>query len=218
MRILLLGGNCEGILKLKEDLENCGHSVDHFKELYFEKIYLKVVSYCIAIIVRTKKWKINHLKLLKNKIDIPVLVLNEEYDVNSFAEMLYAGADDCMRFPYDIQELNARLYVICRRIYGFTDSIWRFGDYCFDPVAKVLTKEENVITLTRCEISVLEVLLMYRNKIVSIRTIEDKLYPWDKVRSSNTVQVYISGLRKKLDHKTIITIPGFGYKLNVKEN
>ncbi|EFM0751946.1 response regulator transcription factor [Salmonella enterica subsp. enterica serovar Bredeney] len=140
-----------------------------------------------------------------------VLTLNE--DVKMRIAAFNSGADDCMDFPPDMQELQVRLYAIIQRKNTDISALLRHHDVIFDPDIREVRNGDHYVSLTAKESVLLEIFLLNNKKVLSKRYLEDKLYSWNKSISSNVIEVYISSLRKKLGKEFIKTLPGQGYRL-----
>jgi len=149
----------------------------------------------------------------------PVLIVTARDAVQDRVAGLDAGADDYVLKPYDIDELLARIRALIRRSKGQADSVREIHGLRLNPITHEALRigcggsTDTPIVLSAREWAVLEV-LMARPGIVYSRTqIEDKLYGWKDEISSNAVEVYIHGLRKKLGNTVIETVRGLGYMM-----
>jgi two-component system response regulator QseB len=126
---------------------------------------------------------------------------------------LDAGADDYMVKPVDLDELSARLRAVERRLSGRDGGTHVLGALSIDPQARIVTLQGQAVDLTAQEYAVLWALARRPNAIVSRARIEEGLYNWDRTVESNTVEVQIHRLRRKLGATTIVTHRGLGYRL-----
>lgn len=144
--------------------------------------------------------------------DVPVLMLTARADVRSRVEGLYAGASDYLTKPFDVQELIARVHVRLRERQQPTEL--RHGDVVLDPSAATLRVHDEVVVLGERECEVLRLLLANRGRVFSKDDLERRLYGAD-VPASNTVEVYVYQLRKRLERlgvgDLIVTVRGKGY-------
>jgi DNA-binding response OmpR family regulator len=143
--------------------------------------------------------------------NLPVIVLTAMDATAQKVKTLDSGADDYMTKPFDFDELLARLRSLSRRGQGQHASVLRCGDIELDPDAKVVRKAGEVQVLTAKELKVLTLLLERANKIVGKTQIETQLYGYNDDVESNTVEVTIYSLRKKLGKDFIQTVRGIGY-------
>lgn len=142
---------------------------------------------------------------------IPVIILTARDAVTDRIEGLDRGADDYMIKPFDLEELNARIRAVQRRRHGHADAILSQGDLLLKPAThECLWKGENII-LSAKEFTILQQLLEQPSCVFSRTQLEDGLYGWGDEIESNTVEVHIHNLRKKLSRDTIKTIRGVGY-------
>ena len=142
-----------------------------------------------------------------------VLVVTARGKVADRVAGLDAGADDYMVKPIDLDELSARLRAVERRLSGRDSERYIFGGLSIDALAHAVTLHNHPIGLTAQEFAVLLALGRRPGAIVSRSKIEEHLYNWDSAVASNTVEVQIHHLRRKLGTKTIETHRGLGYRL-----
>jgi len=150
-------------------------------------------------------------KLRRGGSDLPALILTARDTVADRVEGLDSGADDYLIKPFDLDELAARLRAISRRRSGRAQPELRYGAVVFDPAGRRVTLEGRPVELTVRELAVLELLLSQVGRLVSRERLEETLYGWDEGVESNTVEVYIHHLRKKLGRDLIRTVRGAGY-------
>lgn len=154
---------------------------------------------------------LRQLRLDKN--DIPVLILTARDAVSQRIEGLDLGADDYLTKPFDIYELAARIRAIGRRRYGQSNTSIRIGDINVDLSSRVVLKEQNTVSLSAHEFSILEHLVNNQGRVVSKHQIESAIYGWDEGVESNAIEVHIHHLRKKLGSDLIKTVRGVGYSI-----
>jgi len=121
------------------------------------------------------------------------------------------GADDYLVKPFELDELDARLRAVTRRLSGSEINVLTRGNIRMDIQGHVVTFNDEIINLSRKEFNVLQILLEANGRVVTTTALESKLYSWDEEISSNSIQVHISNLRKKLGKETIKTLIGIGY-------
>ena len=153
-------------------------------------------------IVKSIRTKGNH---------VPVLLLTARDTVGDRVQGLDSGADDYLTKPFDLTELLARMRALVRRSVGRTDPKIKFDALELDPAAQTLTINGNFVKLSRREFALLECLLENLGKVVSKTKLVEKLYGWDEEVDSNTLEVHIHNLRKKIGNQYIKTIRGVGY-------
>jgi DNA-binding response OmpR family regulator len=130
-------------------------------------------------------------------------------------ELLELGADDYLTRPYTPRDLAARITAATRRMpaYAPDDGATSFGGIKLSPLSHEVTVDGKPVALTRREYSVLELFIRRKNQVLTRSQIEESVYGWNEEVASNTVEVYIHGLRRKLGAPLIHTIRGVGYQL-----
>ena len=148
--------------------------------------------------------------------EVPVLVLTARDEKESVVALLNAGADDYVAKPFDLGELLARSKALIRRGKGHSDALLKVGDIEINTANLTVRKSGEAVTLTAMEYRVLEYLAHRPGAVVSKTELLEHLYDFNWERFSNVIEVYISGLRRKLedgDAKLIHTLRGQGYML-----
>ncbi len=141
----------------------------------------------------------------------PVLVATARDGVAQRIEGLDAGADDYVLKPYDLDELLARIRALVRRAAGRAEPVYEHKGVCINPATREVTVQGHSVLLSGREWAVLEPLLARPGMVLSRQQLEDKLYGWGDEVSSNAVEVYIHGLRKKLGPELVLNVRGVGY-------
>ncbi|WP_234189942.1 response regulator [Shinella sp. NM-101] len=155
-------------------------------------------------------------RIRRNSMTLPVIILTARDQVTDRIEGLNAGADDYLVKPFDLGELEARVAAVSRRYDGRPQPILQFGDMEVDRPHHALTVAGDTVLLTRREWAVLDLLVARPGIIVPKGQIEEALYEFGAEIESNTVEVYVSRLRKKVGKERIRTIRGIGYLLEEK--
>ncbi|WP_404394177.1 response regulator [Pseudoalteromonas phenolica] len=150
-------------------------------------------------------------KLKAHNATLPVLILTARNDINSKVTGLDQGADDYLAKPFDVAELMARLRVLERRNGTNTQTNIVVNNVVLNTQNNQLIVDGNEVSLSRKEYMVLRALMENLNRIQSKSSLEEKLYNWGEDVSSNTIEVYISNLRKRVPKDFIKTIRGVGY-------
>ena len=147
----------------------------------------------------------------------PVLVLTARDDKESVVALLNAGADDYLTKPFDLGELLARTKALIRRGKGQPSPLLTIGDLQLNTVNRTVQRSDRTIMLTAMEYRVLEYLAHRPHAVVSKTELLEHLYDYNWEKFSNVIEVYISGLRRKLDdgsdRQLIHTVRGQGYIL-----
>ncbi|HEV2646815.1 MAG TPA: response regulator transcription factor [Acidobacteriaceae bacterium] len=156
-------------------------------------------------------------ELRARKLRTPVLILTARDETTSVVALLNQGADDYLAKPFDLDELKARLQALIRRSQGHADSLLSVGDLEMDVARAIVRRAGAAISLSPMEYRVLEYLMHRPGVVITKAKLLEHLYDFNWEKFSNVVEVYISGLRKKIDAgagtKLIHTLRGHGYML-----
>lgn len=144
---------------------------------------------------------------------MPVLILTARERWSDKVAGMDAGADDYVAKPFHMEEVLARLRALLRRSAGHASNDLVCGPLVLDTKAARVTVDGQAIKLTSHEYRVLHYLMMQRDRVVSRTELVEHLYDQDFDRDSNTVEVFIGRLRKKLPADLIKTVRGLGYRL-----
>jgi DNA-binding response OmpR family regulator len=157
-------------------------------------------------------------RMRKEGIRTPVLVLSAKDELDSVLSLLDKGADDYLTKPFDLRELRARLRALIRRSHGHADSKLVIGDLEMDTSQAIVRRSGQPIALTPMEYKTLEYLMHRQGQVVSKTELLEHLYDFNWEKFSNVIEVYIAGLRKKIEgasgHRLIHTMRGHGYMLH----
>ena len=148
-----------------------------------------------------------------HKIRTPVLIANARDSVQQRIQGLDAGADDYVLKPYDLDELLARIRALLRRASGRAEPIYEHKGVSINPATREVSVGGQPVLLSAREWAVLEPMLARPGLVLSRTQLEEKLYGWKDEISSNAVEVYIHGLRKKLGPELIQNVRGVGYNV-----
>jgi len=146
---------------------------------------------------------------------IPVLILTARDTTSEKIAGLDLGADDYLAKPFDIDELDARLRAMSRRLGNATGSVLTAGDLSLNLATRELTKGDLPIDLSRREYALLRAFMENRGKVLTREALEGKLYAWGEEVASNALEVHIHHLRRKLGADAIKTVRGIGYSLRL---
>ena len=144
---------------------------------------------------------------------VPVLVLTARDRWHEKVEGIDAGADDYLTKPFHVEELLARTRALIRRAQGLASPVLRCGELRLDTRASRATLAGQALPLTALEYRLLDYLMHHQGEIVSRTTLTEHLYAQDFDRDSNTIEVFIARLRRKLPPGMIETVRGLGYRL-----
>lgn len=216
MRILLIEDDTVLGTALRDQLVDDGHPVDWVQRLDAAQSALAGVSYDLVLLdlMLPDGKGIPFLKRLRSRGDqMPVIILTALDQVSDRIEGLNAGADDYLVKPFDLAELSARIGSVVRRYGGNPNPILNIGSLQVDLAARRIRLGDHLVTLTAREWAVLEALMSRPGQLFSKAQLEEKLYSFESDVESNTIEVHISRLRKKLGAQIIETERGMGYRL-----
>ena len=142
---------------------------------------------------------------------VPVLIATARDGISDRIAGLDAGADDYVAKPYDTDELLARIRALLRRSAGRAEPAFEHRGVSLNPATREATVRGQPVSLSAREWAVLEPLLARPGVVLSRVQLEEKLFSWKDDVSSNAVEVYIHGVRKKLGNDVIQTVRGLGY-------
>jgi two-component system OmpR family response regulator len=144
---------------------------------------------------------------------VPVLVLTARGSWSERVLGIDSGADDYLPKPYRIEEVLARLRALIRRAHGHAQPELRCGELALDPRRARVTLRGADVTLTSHEYRMLAYLMHNPGRVVSRHELTEHLYAQDRDRDSNTLEVFVARLRRKLGASVIETVRGLGYRL-----
>jgi DNA-binding response OmpR family regulator len=150
-------------------------------------------------------------RLRASKNPTPVLILTARDSIRDRVAGLDAGGDDYLVKPFDLAELQARLRALLRRSKGTIDPTLRHGRVTLDPVGQTVLLDSDAVDLSEREYATLQELMVNAGRVLSKAQLEDKLYGWGEEIESNTIEVYVHHLRRKLYPELIRTVRGVGY-------
>ncbi|MDH0363912.1 response regulator [Comamonas aquatica] len=148
--------------------------------------------------------------------DLPVLILTARSSLEDKVAGFQTGTDDYLTKPFDLQELALRLQALLRRAAGRASDALKLGDCQINPATCEAWRDGQAIELSRREWALLTALLQARGRILSPAQLHDSLYGFDLDVGSNTVNVHVHHLRKKLGNDTIETVRGLGFRLGAR--
>lgn len=218
MRLLLVEDDDMLGISLKKALERHAYGVDWVQDGESASMMLHDAPFAAVVldVNLPKRSGIEVLKEMRARKNLtPVLLLTAQDLPQQKVDGLDAGADDYLIKPFDLEELLARLRALIRRSAGRAESTLRCGVVELEPAASVVRKAGTPITVTSKEFRTLKLLMERAGKFVTKSDIEYILYSADDAAESNTVEVTIYNLRKKLGSEFIQTVRGVGYRVNV---
>ena len=148
------------------------------------------------------------------RIAVPVLVLTARDSWHEKVRGIDGGADDYVAKPFRIEEVLARLRALIRRSSGQMSAELRCGGLVLDTRGARVSADGRPVRLTSHEFRVLSYLMHHRSRVVSQTELTEHIYAMDSERDSNTVEVFIARLRRKLGAGAIETVRGLGYRMS----
>ncbi len=216
MRILLIEDDTVLGAAVRDQIVADGHSVDWTMRLDTAEDHVKGAAYDLILLdlMLPDGRGLSFLRGLRTQGDTtPVIILTALDQVSDRIEGLNAGADDYLVKPYDLAELSARIGSVARRYVGNPNPLIEHAGLEIDLAARSIHRAGRPVTLTAREWALFEALLSRPGQLLSKAQLEDKLYSFGTEVESNTIEVHVSRLRKKLGAGVIITERGLGYRL-----
>jgi len=193
-----------------------GHAVDWARTLA-EAAELRDVAAYELILLDLRLPDGDGLNLLKairaSRNATPAIILTARDQISDRIAGLNNGADDYLVKPFDLGELSARIHAVARRAQQRATPVIEIGDLRVEPATRQVSVAGTPLDLTAREWAVLERLGSRPGAIVSKEQIEEALYAFGAEVESNTVEVYVSRLRKKIGQDRVVTVRGLGYRL-----
>ena len=149
-----------------------------------------------------------------SSMDVPVLVLTARGSWHEIVQGIDGGADDYVAKPFRIEEVLARVRALIRRASGHATALLHCGPVTLDSRQARVTVHDAPVRLTALEFRVLSYLMHHRDRVVSGAELIDHIYARDLDRDSNTIEVFIARLRRKLGASFIETVRGLGYRVS----
>lgn len=216
MRILLVEDDPQLAAQVGEALEEAGHVVEKAdngqdalylgNEEVFEAVVLDLGLPVLDGLTVLNQWRAAGR-------DMPVLILTARDNWHEKVAGIDAGADDYLTKPFHMEELLARLRALIRRAHGHASAEIRCGPLVLDTRARRVSLEGRSLSLTSHEYRLLAYLMHHPNQVLSRQELIEHLYAQDFERDSNTLEVFVARLRKKLPADMIETVRGLGYCL-----
>ncbi|EKZ99071.1 OmpR/winged helix family two component transcriptional regulator [Cupriavidus sp. HMR-1] len=221
MRILLIEDEATLARQLADTLSQAGYVVDHASD-GIDAEHLGTENPYDAVILDLGLPKLDGLTVLKRWRQagngVPVLILTARDSWVEKVEGIDAGADDYLTKPFRAEELLARIRALIRRSTGHTSPVLACGPVTLAPATGQVSVDGSPIILTAHEYKVLDYLMHHQGVIVSKTTLTEHIYAQDHDRDSNTIEVFVGRLRRKLGVDVIETVRGLGYRLRPPEH
>ena len=216
MRILLVEDDALLGDGLRAGLRQLGFQVDWVRDGVAAERELRSEPYAAAVLDLGLP-RIDGLdvraSVRKAGVTLPVLVLTARDAVPDRIRGLDCGADDYVVKPVDIHELAARLRALVRRAHGQPNETLAVGGLELDPSARKVRLDGAPVPLSTREYDLLHLLMLNTGRVMTREQIEQRLYAWGEEVGSNTVEVHVHYLRKKIGAERIRTVRGVGYLL-----
>lgn len=216
MRILLIEDDPTLGAAIRDQIAGDGQSVDWVTRLDAARSALQAAGFDLILLdlMLPDGSGIPYLKSLRAGGDrTPVIILTALDQVSERIAGLNAGADDYLVKPFDLDELSARIGSVARRYTSNPNPLITHGELDIDLAAHRIVRAGRRVTLTAREWALFEALHARPDQLLSKAQLEGKLYAFDAEFESNTIEVYVSRLRKKLGRNAILTERGLGYRL-----
>jgi two-component system OmpR family response regulator len=216
MRILLVEDNRAIGEAVRAHVAGGGHAVDWAQDLAAARDDLAVAQYDL-ILLDLGLPDGNGIDLLRGLrrggSGVAILILSAQDQIAARIAALNEGADDYLTKPFDLSELAARIAAVARRYAGQPQTEQAFGALSIDLTNHLVTRDQKSVDLSSREWAVLARLVQRPGAVVAKAEIEEALYAFGAEVESNTVEVYVSRLRKKLGRDAISTLRGVGYQV-----
>ncbi len=217
MRILIVEDEARLAGQLAKAMADAGYAVDCAAD--GERAdFLSHTERYDAVVLDLGLPKVDGLTLLRRWRDaglaVPVLVLTARGSWHEKVQGIDGGADDYVAKPFRMEEVLARLRALIRRASGQAGAILQCGAITLDPRAARVTVAGSAVRLTSHEFRVLSYLMHHRGRVVPQTELSEHIYSEHLDRDSNTVEVFIARLRRKLGAGAISTVRGLGYRMD----
>lgn len=216
MRVLVVEDEAALAAQVTAAVSAAGYVVDHAPD-GARADYLVTTEHYDAIVLDLGLPVVDGMTLLgrwrSTGVMTPILVLTARGSWHEKVQGIDGGADDYVSKPFEIEEVLARLRALMRRAAGQGARELRCGEVTLDPRSARVTVAGAAVKLTSHEFRVLAYLMHQRDRVVSQTELTEHIYAQDFDRDSNTVEVFIARLRRKLGAATIETVRGLGYRM-----
>ena len=216
MRVLLVEDDPMIGRAVSTGLRDSGYAVDWVRDAAAAETSLAMGTYDIALLDLGLPGKdgLDVLKALRRQGSaVPVVVITARDAVADRIAGLDCGADDYLVKPFDLDELLARMRAVVRRHSGRGAPEIQYGPLVLDPVRRSVWLDGAPVELSAREFAVLEALMKEPGTVVSREKLEDAVYGWGEEVGSNSIEVYLHHLRRKLRPELIRNVRGVGYRV-----
>ncbi|GAB2488770.1 response regulator [Arenimonas alkanexedens] len=219
MRVLLIEDAVELGQAVREQITDDGHAVDWVQRLAHAELSVKSTTYDLILLdlMLPDGLGIDFLRKRRSAGDAtPVIILTARDQLSDRIAGLNAGADDYLVKPFDLDELSARVGAVARRYSGNPNPHVQLGELRINLSDRTIQRANAPVALTAREWALLETFLQRPGALLSKSQLEERLYEFGAEIESNTIEVHVSHLRKKLGHQVVETVRGVGYRLGSK--
>jgi two-component system OmpR family response regulator len=217
LRILVVEDEAPLSRQLEQALTEAGYAVDCASDGE-QAEFLATTEQYDGIVLDLGLPKMDGLSVLRRWREAgmfaPVLVLTARSSWHEKVQGIDSGADDYVGKPFRIEEVLARVRALIRRSHGLGQAQLRCGPITLDPVTARVSSEGAPVKLTSHEYRVLAYLMHKPGEVVSRTELSEHIYAHDQDRDSNTVEVFVARLRRKLGASSIETVRGLGYRMS----
>jgi two-component system OmpR family response regulator len=215
MRVLLVEDDPILGEAVRDQIDADGHTVDWAQRLDVADDCMRTIAYELVLLdlMLPDGRGLDFLKAHRTSGDAtPVIILTARDQVSDRIAGLNAGADDYLVKPFDLSELSARMGAVARRYAGNPNPHVEIADLTIDLASRSVRRDGRLIALTAREWALFEAFVQRPRVLFSKAQLEERLYSFDAEVESNTIEVYVGRLRKKLGHAMIETVRGMGYR------
>lgn len=216
MRLLLVEDDPMVADAVRSGLRQAGYTVDAVRDGQSAEHAVRTEPYALVLLDLglPRKDGLAVLRSLRGAgVRVPVLILTARDAVEDRVAGLDAGADDYLVKPFSLDELVARVRAVLRRHGGRAESLMSHGALSLNPATRQAALRGEDVALSGREFELLELLLERPGTVLSRAQIEERLYGWGEEVGSNSVEVHIHNLRRKLGSAIIRNLRGVGYTI-----
>ncbi|MFM0140711.1 winged helix-turn-helix domain-containing protein [Caballeronia grimmiae] len=216
MRLILIERNGTEAQAVLESMRRGGYTADWKSDKSSAEQALTRENYDVVLLALDLPYAASIELLItyrKGGGTAPAIILTDHDQSHERIHALYAGADDHMTRPLDLDELSARIHILLRRRIGHKRKILRHRNFMLDAAAQEFKLAGKPLYLTPREFAVMHALMEEPARVLSRAEIEHKIYGNANEERTNTIQVYVNTLRRKIGEDEILTVRGVGYRL-----
>jgi len=216
VRLLLVEDDSMIGVSIRKGLRDEGYTVDWVQDGRAAEVAIETEPYALVLLdlgLPHKDGLAVLASLRARHRRVPVLVITARDAVPDRIKGLDLGADDYLVKPFDLDELAARIRAVLRRHEGRAEPLLAFGGLILDPATHSLKQRGRDVPVSAREFALLAALLERPGTTLSRAQLEERLYGWGEEVASNSIEVHVHNLRKKLGEGAIRTVRGVGYSI-----